>query len=67
MSQLWREGREEKIINTRRSRTCRVEVGRGEDRGRGESVYVKAGKRRKGVVKATERGDIGDILTRSAN
>ena len=35
--------------------------------GEEESVYVKAEKRRKEVVKATERGDIGDILTRSAN
>lgn len=36
-------------------------------RGRGGERVCEGGKRRKEVVKATERGDIGDILTRSAN
>ena len=40
--------------------------GRG-GRGRGGERVCEGGKRRKEVVKATERGDIGDILTRSAN
>ena len=50
--------RERKNKNTRTSRTCRVEIGREGWKREGGSVYVKAGRRRKRVVKATERGDI---------